>query len=110
MLLDGKLPSYAPLEPPMEHFQKLQAFARSPEVGLLHSGRELLFREYLSQALQGAQRAVQQQQMAQAAQQFSQMLGQGGAGQGGQPQGEAPPMQTQQATHAEIAGANGSHG
>jgi len=107
---EGRLPiDTQPLEPLEQHVQRLQEFAQSDEFGLLYGGRELLFREYMNHINQLVQSQQQQQMQMQAAQQFGQQMGQGG--QGGTPTTvQAPPMQTEQGTADELAGASGGGG
>ena len=110
-LLMGALPHGTPLEPALEHLQKLQQFMVSDQFGLLQQGGMALFRVYLQHVQQMVRMEFQHQQLMQAAQSFSQTLQNQGQGQGGTPttMGE-PGMQTEAPTVPEVSGAMGSGG
>lgn len=111
MLLEGRLPEVAPLEPPEQHLATLQKEMMSDNFAHFSGDSLVLFKQYLQGVMALVQQQFQQQAMMQAAQQFSQTMGQQG-GQGGMQgqMGQAPPPQTEQPTQSEIAGANKSGG
>lgn len=113
MIMQGELPEVAPLEPPQEHLAKLQEEIQSDNFGLWEGNHTALLRVYLQRLMTHIQQEQQQQQLMQSAQQFQQTMAQQARGGPGRPptQGkEAPPIQTQQPTQAEQAGAERSGG
>ena len=108
-IMENKSPiDTSPLEPPDEHFKKLMDFQQSDQFGLLTGGQPQLFMQYLMYIQQVVQQMLQQEQLMQAASQFSQMMGQGGGGNGaGAPTQNAPDtsMQTETGSSDELAGA-----
>lgn len=105
MLMNGRMPEYAPLEEPTEHYKKLTEFAGSDALGMLRGGTELLFKEYLQQALRGVMQAQRQQMMMQAAQQFAAAMGNQGQGAQSVMGGEVPAMQATAPDQREVMGA-----
>lgn len=106
MLLAGTLPEVAPLEPPQEHLAKLQAEMQSDEFGHWDATHTVLLKTYLKQLMTYIRQEQEQQQLMAAASQFNQtMQKQSRGAAGGKPPGEVPPIQTQQPTASEVAGA-----
>jgi hypothetical protein len=92
MIFNGEQPDGKPAESggAVEHFQKLQEFFQSENMGLLIDPTAIeIFKIYLSQVGELAQLEQRQQQIAQAAQQFQ--AGQQGGGEGGRPPEGPPP-------------------
>lgn len=100
-----QVPPVNPMEPPDQHLQALMGLIQQPENQSLLGGEGgLLVREYLRALTALIQQQQQAMMMQQAAQQFSQSMGQEGGGQGGQP-GQVPEMQAEAPTQQEIQGA-----
>lgn len=108
-ILQNQLPiDTQPLEPPDEHFRKLMEFMQSDQFGMLTGQQPQLFQQYMAYVQGLVQQMIQQQQIMQAAQQFTQMLGSGNEGKGaGAPTQNAPDtsMQTEMGDSSELAGA-----
>src|SRR3990167_3101152 len=93
-----------PQEPAPEHLQKLQQWSQSDEFGMLQPHFVPLFTDWLSRVTEIIQQQMMAQQIAGAAQEFSNALGNSGSGQGSQPtMGEAPGMQAEQGSADELA-------
>lgn len=90
-----------------EAFQFFIKFMQSDEFGLLTNGTHVLFKNYIQTVMEKVRQEIQQQQMMQAATQFSQTLGQGQGGGGGRPPeiGSPPETQTQAPSIDELTGA-----
>lgn len=111
MLIGGQLPPTDVVGPTQEFLIELQKFEQSDDFGRLHISNVGLWRQYTMALMQKVQEEQQHLQMQQAAQQFTQMLGNQGQGQGGQPQaGQPPEMQAEPGTATELQGAMGAHG
>ena len=105
-IMENQVPNGMPLEDPREHLANLQKFMASDNFGFLTALQAGLFRAYLQRVAQFIQQQMQAQQLAAAAGEFSNTLGNSGEGQGSQPSaGELPGMQTEAPSQDELAGA-----
>lgn len=110
MILQNITPEGRPSEAPQEHLQKIMEFAQSDNFGLLSATQVQIFKGYLVLVRQQIERAMQQQQMMAAAQQF-----QDGSQQPGTPgpAGSAPidmaqaPLQRNELMDEGLPGAGG---
>ena len=114
LIMDGVMPKGAPMEGAQEHFEKLQAFAQSDEFDYLDENPAAIpvFKAYIEQVRQLWAKAQSQAALLQAAQQFQQAGGQGGAlpGPQGAPQPNAqqmPPVQANELMNESLPGAGG---
>lgn len=105
-LIEGKMPGMNFIEGPVEAHALLLQWTQSDDFGQVHPENIGMIKEYLQAVFMLAQQFLQQQQMAQAAQQFQQQMGNKGQGQdaGGSGGGDIPPMQTDTPQQSEIAG------
>lgn len=111
VLLNGQLPTVAPLEGAEAQLQKAQAFMQTDDFGMFRGDTLTLFREYIKALIQAVQQERQAQAMLQAASQFQQMMGQQ-SGQGGQGGAmttmQPPPFQAETGTTQEAQNQPGS--
>ena len=106
MIMQGRLPEVAPLEPIEQHFQKAQEFMQGDQFGILTDVQVALFKEYLMRLTAAMRQALQAQQLAQAAEAFSATLGnQGGGAKEAQSMGSPPDMQMETPRQDELQGA-----
>ncbi|MGH9876030.1 MAG: portal protein [Nitrososphaerales archaeon] len=62
-ILAGEIPVGQPMEPPADHFAKLQAFIQSDQVGLLNDSQMKLFASWMQNIMLLLQQMMQQQQL-----------------------------------------------
>jgi hypothetical protein len=102
-LVEGRMPGMNFVEGPVNAHAALTQWVQSDEFGKIQQENMPMVTNYLQAVGMLAQQYLQQQQMAQAAQQFQTGMGNQGEGQTGG-MGEVPEMQTNQPTQAEIGG------
>src|SRR3990167_6397073 len=105
LLVEGKMPPGVNfVEGAMAGFEALAKWYQSDEFGQVNPTNLGIVREFLQMAQAAAMQEQQRMQAAQAAEQFQGMMGNKGQGAGTSMGGEAPEMQTEAPTQAEIAG------
>ena len=105
MLVEGKMPPGVNfVEGAIAGFEALAKWYQSDDFGRVHPTNLGIVREFLQMAQADAMQEQQRMQAAQAAEQFQGMMGNKGQGAGTSMGGEAPEMQTEAPTQAEIAG------
>ena len=105
MLIEGKMPPGVNfVEGPVAAFETFAKWYQSDEFGHVAGMNLGLVKEYLQQVQAAAIQEQQRQMAMQAAQQFQGMMGNKGQGAGAPTGGEAPEIQTEAPTQAEIAG------
>ena len=102
-LVEGRFPGMNFVEGPVNAHAALTKWVQSDDFGKVRPENMPMVQNYLQAVGMLAQQFLQQQQMAQAAQQFQQGMGQQGEGQGSG-MGQVPDMQTQAPEQSEIAG------
>jgi hypothetical protein len=105
LLVEGKMPPGVNfVEGATAAFETFAKWYQSDEFGRIAPMNLGLVKEYLQMVQSAAMQEQQQQMLAQAAQQFQAMMGNRGQGAAPPMGGEAPEMQTEAPTQAEIAG------